>query len=26
VYILDDAGKFGTVVFVQAGTHSELFG
>ena len=26
VYILDDAGKFGTVVFVQAGTHSDIFG
>jgi len=25
VYSLDDAGKHGLVVFVRAGTHSELF-
>lgn len=26
IYTLDDAGKHGLVVFVRAGTHSELFG
>lgn len=26
VYILDDTGKYGSVVFVRSGTHSELFG
>ncbi|MDR1849785.1 MAG: type II toxin-antitoxin system YafQ family toxin [Zoogloeaceae bacterium] len=25
VYTLDDSGKVGTVVFVRAGTHAELF-
>ena len=26
IYTLDDVGKHGQVVFVRAGTHSELFG
>lgn len=25
IYTLDDSGKYGLVVFVRSGTHSELF-
>ena len=25
IYLLDDGGKYGSIVFVRAGTHSELF-